>query len=1399
MPCQNVQTSQNNFQSFHRPQTTTVQMQTSPCLVCSRNTQGTCVHESTGQFFQSNPYASNQQAPPATPYQPIFQAPCNIPTEFQTQPNQASLPPSILEQIRACVSNAAPIFIIPAGCHQPAAHQQPSPMPATQQPPISPSMGYSVNFQHPNQQPVCYPPSFLPYPFPLPVYENHRSSCVERSQNCGCCPKRNLEALDFKPPSSCCHAGQVEEHRCTETTDDTVCTKRNCPSALNLQALASQFLSMQGVIPCAATRLVLRKVPGSNVTSTMEETMDRAQKSISVLTKDQLLVESRSAQQVNALICLHMTANPPPNIVPILTLVQLKVNLLKAQVESLINRKLMESQGYGIEVETTGPMDPTILALKTDGELRQLLSALRQKECDERVNLNFSPYHSQRVIAESRLRTVQSKISQVEAEFERRRCTVLPAPTMSARVAQQFSTCRPCEEFRQQNLFVNVPPNQAESPDPFSTRSQNPRRLNLKPHVGSPETTYDRPETKKEDQEVPRVSTGEHSKEDAAKEENSSMENCTCRGWSTSEESLVEEKKKLRARIEEGREVAISGEDDPRIESTERISRSFYVETAAGNLGERTSEKLDLEEVQKTGMEVTRDVDLGRGKGVPQKSGIGVEEKTVRYWNSRENCACSDDQTSGSRFAKKRRELRLRIDRCGNLRICAGNETRCVPLRKLLSDSRISGDERGLEISRKSEESKKLTFLNPDETQTNGASSPDSEKAAITCKTESKKEEESIIINSEAESCDKLLEEIDETRVKIARDEDSRRTKGGAERKEIKAEAENTGLQGNAEEFQVTRNGESNIEGGAEARTSMRNGEETSDIVQLVNGDDVKIERHYGAPPSGEMERNKRSRKIPESEGEFGASFGSSQQAESRSGLFTSYLRVELKSSDTEGPVEENSKCGNSGESVESKVDPQNNCQRKEANDIEENIVSMMTNIAYDKPHQLYEKWLDTNHGTFLDSREIHRRGDATLIRSSSRRFNVKREIRKGGKFLPTISEKASFSARDVVSDLRVSDSHKPGTEGNANEVKRLADMKVDADQNTITRAAIETAENLSRGEKPITSPSRSGRDWKTLHRGNEETEDNLLSEIYSLIGHRAALLGSLIGKIMTLRHVLPILRFPMPSRIKLVETSATGKITSNSKNCTVSTSRLININDEDQCQKLFTNKHDFDSPTDNVRKTTGDDSPSISMGNAIVRVHKIKRLIVVNRKNRRKILIGGSIDDQRRVLLKHGLKKPYKIRKSVWLRSRPKDSQNYEDDGPMCFTTLKESRKETENIFAPGIVKKNRLESEKQYSLNASKKFWFLPAKKKKEDRINASKYPKSNVVFVTRENGDNRSKDANECRNGFKKTSKNTPPRNLKGIDIDKCDLISENIRISSNANKQFRTNTGLNEYHG
>lgn len=336
---------------------------------------------------------------------------------MQTQaPGYGSLPAHILDQIRPYIGSPGPIFILPNNCPAPVTVQQPaapSALPVGQGFP-----GLGINCQ---SAPLCWPASSC-YGCPMsmsvasPFASQHPTK--ETTKNCGCCTRRGNAVAESRPTASGASStgNDEEEHRCQAGNDDTVCTRRNCPSSINLQALASQLLAIQGVIPCAATRLVLRRVPGSNVTTTTEETIERAKRSLGGLTQEQLLAETRNAQQVNALINLHMTANPPPNVVPILTTIQLKVNLLKAHVESSINRRLSESQGIDGAVANRD-IDPVILALKSDQELRDLLATLRQKECEERVNLNFAPYQSQRVIAEGRLSNVQNKISQVGAGF----------------------------------------------------------------------------------------------------------------------------------------------------------------------------------------------------------------------------------------------------------------------------------------------------------------------------------------------------------------------------------------------------------------------------------------------------------------------------------------------------------------------------------------------------------------------------------------------------------------------------------------------------------------------------------------------------------------------------------------------------------------------------------------------------------------------------------------------------------------------------------------------------------------------------------------------------------------------------------------------------------------------
>ncbi|XP_047371045.1 uncharacterized protein LOC124957780 [Vespa velutina] len=488
---------------------------------------------------------------------------------MQTQANNCgSLPQNIIDQIRSCIPNTAPIFIIPGGCQQPlvTTTQQATPTPDILNPLTSSNK--QSNYIPSPISPI-YPPFFYPYPIPFPLFDPYGTRSNEQQKNCGCSSKGNGEITGPKqfPALLYPHSSYYEEeHRCTNTTDDTICSKRNCPSAISLQALASQLLSIQGIISCTATRLLLRKIPGSNITTTMEDTMERAQRSISALNKDQLLGESRNSQQVNALINLHMTANPPANIIPILTLVQLKVNVLKAQVENLINTKLMETQG--LEIEATDSIDPTILALKTDAELREFLVILKQKECDERVNLNFAPYRSQRVIAESRLSNVQKKIQQIEVEFERRRCNVAPSIPLSSRIVREFTETP--GNFSSHSGYPDLTTSKRktiesrESPDPFAITFKSPRKLRLKPHVGSPETTYDYSNKKKDQVKTTCDDKGsqiESKTKEKKRTDRTNLKNCNCYDESSSDESSEEDKKKkLQLQIDKRGNVTVTSE-----------------------------------------------------------------------------------------------------------------------------------------------------------------------------------------------------------------------------------------------------------------------------------------------------------------------------------------------------------------------------------------------------------------------------------------------------------------------------------------------------------------------------------------------------------------------------------------------------------------------------------------------------------------------------------------------------------------------------------------------------------------------------------------------------------------------------------------------------------------------
>ena len=451
----------------------------------------------------------------------------------------------------------------------------------------------------------------------------------EVSINCGCCTQRSLTSYEpFKNLSPMPYTKELD-HQCTNGNDETVCTKRNCPSAINLQALASQLLAIQGVIPCTATRLVLRKVPGSNITTTMEETMERAKRSLNAMTQEQLLVETRNAQQVNALINLHMTANPPPNVIPILTTIQLKVNILKSHVDTSINRRLSESQGTDGAVGN-GNLDPAILVLKSDQELRDLLSTLRQKECEERVNLNFAPYQSQRSIAQSRLGNVQNKIAQLETEMERRRNAALPRSAMGNHVGHQLSDPGFGAWYSYPGTLDNGgtfggggetsrTAQNYESPDPFCIQVRSPKRLNLRPHVGSPETTYERP---KKSLNL-RSTRAQKNSDDEDCDTSNEAHRSAC-DKSSEEDSADEGKKKLGEKKLVSRDVSMSENDRSQYSGVSiiKLSPNVVIVVDCLDVEKKSDESADKKQARKVTTETRDDIKI-----IEEKKQMGMREQ----------------------------------------------------------------------------------------------------------------------------------------------------------------------------------------------------------------------------------------------------------------------------------------------------------------------------------------------------------------------------------------------------------------------------------------------------------------------------------------------------------------------------------------------------------------------------------------------------------------------------------------------------------------------------------------------------------------------------------------------------------------------------------------------------
>ncbi|XP_058802313.1 uncharacterized protein LOC131670609 [Phymastichus coffea] len=406
-----------------------------------------------------------QQQPYGGACPPTNAAPCAA-NPFETAAPASSypssvgcyLPANLLDQLRS-LPGSTPIFILPAG---------------------SLTSGSSAPTACPTP---CFSPTCIPYPMPFPVYQPFAaggSSSSGEVDSCNCasssgkggrsrCSSGSSGSLEIAGPS------WNDGHVCQENKlDGTVCSQKNCPASVQLQAMISQLLAIQGVVPSAITRILLKRVPASNVPDSVDEIMDKAMRCIRQLPKDGLLRESCNCREVTKLLGLYLTSSSTiPRIIPVLTTVQLKCNILKALIENLASARLMEDKNCGVEAGE--PLDRLLLELKPEDELRQMLATFRERECDERVNASFAACASQRRVAEARLANVQRKIQQVEHEMQRRRD--LPVDQ--------------CSNLRDYLYGSTTTSKHFDSPDPFAAICITSfKRLLLKPHVGSPETTY---------------------------------------------------------------------------------------------------------------------------------------------------------------------------------------------------------------------------------------------------------------------------------------------------------------------------------------------------------------------------------------------------------------------------------------------------------------------------------------------------------------------------------------------------------------------------------------------------------------------------------------------------------------------------------------------------------------------------------------------------------------------------------------------------------------------------------------------------------------------------------------------------------------------------------------------
>ncbi|CAB0043492.1 unnamed protein product [Trichogramma brassicae] len=265
--------------------------------------------------------------------------------------------------------------------------------------------------------------------------------------------------------------------------------------SIQLQAIVSQLMGIQGIAATVVCKLLLKNVPEARVQETPEELMDKATRCLHRLSLEQLVEESRRCQEVAGLVRVYLIwASNSPQLIPILTGAQLRINTIKSCLEMLINARVVQDQSAGVQQgqqqqDKEEPIDEAILNLKSNDELLQLLARLREKECQERVNLSFNqPYGSQKLLYQRKLDNCQRKMQQIERELNRRRDsnTVHDYPGKEP-VTRSSEVQRPTLQDQDRQAFDLFVDSSSES----NFCVERPKRLLLKPHVGSPETTYD--------------------------------------------------------------------------------------------------------------------------------------------------------------------------------------------------------------------------------------------------------------------------------------------------------------------------------------------------------------------------------------------------------------------------------------------------------------------------------------------------------------------------------------------------------------------------------------------------------------------------------------------------------------------------------------------------------------------------------------------------------------------------------------------------------------------------------------------------------------------------------------------------------------------------------------------